>query len=328
MISAIAFLLLIGAGIAAYGRWSLHAASEWDLSLWWFVAAAPLVYMLVPAIFAGAYFALTELFGVQRPAHVRLGAGARVRLFWNETVSLALSAPMMIMYRVLMRDPAPRPATLPVILVHGVLCNAGVWARFRRRLRKRYEGPVYALTYGPPLLSIETFARQLAHTIDTALAATGACDVVLVGHSMGGLVARTYIRRFGGARVRRLITLGTPHHGSMHAWFFPGACLGQMRPGCRWLAELNRDTVGADGVPIVSLWSWHDSMVAPQTSCRLEWAENIPVVGVGHNALLGDPGVVAYVVTEIERARHDTRRQQGIVATASQGAAAPAMGPA
>src|SRR5438128_11589351 len=114
MTSAIAFLLLIGAGIAAYARWSVHAAAAWDVSLWWFVAAAPFVYMLIPAVFAAAYFSLTGLFGAQRPADVRLGPGARLRLFWNETVSLALSGPLVILYRALLRDPPPLPATFPV----------------------------------------------------------------------------------------------------------------------------------------------------------------------------------------------------------------------
>ncbi len=45
-------------------------------------------------------------------------------------------------------------------------------------------------------------------------AATGASQVVLVGHSMGGLVARAYLRRYGGAKVRRLITIGTPHQAA------------------------------------------------------------------------------------------------------------------
>ena len=111
---------------------------------------------------------------------------------------------------------------------------------------------------------------------------------------MGGLVARAYLRRYGGRKVSPVITLGTPHHGSVHAWIFPGTSLAQLRPGNAWLAELNRGAVAPAGVRVVSLWSWHDSMVAPQTSARLDGAENIALAGVGHNALVvGSPGVRA-----------------------------------
>ena len=56
---------------------------------------------------------------------------------------------------------------------------------------------------------------------------------------------------------------------------------------------------------MVSLWSWHDSMVAPQTSSRLADSENIELSGVGHNALLGDPVALARVAEQVRVARAD-----------------------
>ena len=56
------------------------------------------------------------------------------------------------------------------------------------------------MSYGPPLSSIERFVDQVAAKIDAILAATGASKVALVGHSMGGLVARAYLRRYGRRR--------------------------------------------------------------------------------------------------------------------------------
>jgi triacylglycerol esterase/lipase EstA (alpha/beta hydrolase family) len=246
------------------------------------------------------WFSLAWRFGARRPDDVRLSIAERVRMFWREMRALSRSAPRMALYRVLMRDPPPAPAVLPVLLVHGVMCNAGVWYGFRRRLGALGVGPIYAMTYGPPLASIERFAEQLAAKIDQMLAATGAREVVIVAHSMGGLVSRAYLRRFGGAKVRRLITIGAPHRGSMHARFFPGRSLAEMRPDNAWLDELNVERT--QGVPVVSLWSWHDSMVTPQTSSQLDWAENVVLTGIGHNALLDDAEVAARVAAEIERA--------------------------
>src|SRR5262249_34888300 len=160
----------------------------------------------------------------------------------------------------------PAPSASPIVLVHGVLVNDGMWYWVRRELSRRGMRAVYTINYGPPYADIERFAAQLAAKVDAVCAATGAASVVLVGHSMGGLVARAYVRRFGAARVSRIVTIGTPHHGSTLAWTWPGRCLAQMRPGNAWLLDLNRDESNPRPIPIVSIWSRHDSMVAPQAS--------------------------------------------------------------
>ena len=69
----------------------------------------------------------------------------------------------------------------------------------------------------------------------------------------------------------------------------------------RWLTEL-APRAAPDGPPIVSIWSWHDSMVAPQTSSRLDGARNIELVGIGHNALLRDPQALQCVLEEYRAA--------------------------
>jgi triacylglycerol esterase/lipase EstA (alpha/beta hydrolase family) len=116
---------------------------------------------------------------------------------------------------------------------------------------------------------------------------------------MGGLVARAYLRQRGPARIERIITIGTPHHGSLFARGLVGRCLAQMRLGNAWLAELNRDEAKPPPVPMTSIWSRHDSLVAPQASAELACAENVPLVGVGHNALLGDRQVMELVIRAI-----------------------------
>ena len=300
MVTALILGTILFGGAAAYVGWAayaiLHGASAWPIA-----AGGVALYFAIPFVAAGAWFTLAWIFRAQRPPALRIGLAASVRMFWNEMRAIGRAGPRMALYRWLLPDPPPAPACAPVLLLHGVLCNAGVWVGLRRFLATQGIGPVYTLSYGPPLESVELFAEQAAAKIDAILAATGARQIALVGHSMGGLVARAYLRRYGGNRVRCLMTLGTPHHGSVHAWLFPGTCLGQLRPGNEWLVQLNRD----EGAPLptrtLSLWSWHDSMVAPQTSARLAGAQNVEVVGVGHNALLGDPGVFARVTDELRR---------------------------
>jgi triacylglycerol esterase/lipase EstA (alpha/beta hydrolase family) len=301
MWTAILLAAMVAGGAAAYGAWAYHAVAH-GAPVWPFIVGIPFAYLAVPLLLTLFWFALAWWFRAERPADIRLAPLARIAMFGREFRALARSIPRMILYRWLMPDPKPAPAQLPVLLLHGVGCNAGVWSGFRRHLESCGIGPVYALSYGPPMASIEHFAEQVADRIAGIEAATGAAQVVLVGHSMGGLVARAYLRQYGGARVRRLITIGTPHYGSMHAWLMAGISLAQMRPANAWLADLNGRADGADEVPVVSIWSWHDSMVTPQTSSRIDWGENIAMTGTAHNALLDDPFVWAETVAQIGRA--------------------------
>ena len=75
-----------------------------------------------------------------------------------------------------------------------------------------------------------------------------------------------------------------------------------MHLGSAWLAKLNEAENGPPAVPITSIWSRHDSMVIPQGSADLGGADNIPLVGVGHNALLIDPRVIEIVRERLRQA--------------------------
>jgi len=300
--TAFVLMLALVLGTGAYLRWAAHWVNEGAAS-WWFVLGAPLAYFTPALVLVTLWFGIAWIWRTPRPPEARIGLRATVRLYSAEVWVVAISWPLMALHRWLVRDPEPAPASRPVLLIHGVLVNDGVWLAFRRYLRNNGIGPVYTVNYGPPLADIELFARQLDAKIEAICAATGADRIVLVGHSMGGLVARAYLRRSGGARVARLITLGTPHHGSVLAYLFPGRSLAQLRPGNAWLAELNRGEDGAAPAPITSIWSRHDSMVAPQASSVLGHAENVAMVGVAHNALLADRGTRDLVATKIKDLR-------------------------
>ena len=97
------------------------------------------------------------------------------------------------------------PGALPVLLVHGYLCNRGLWWWLRRGLRARHF-EVATINLEPPFASIDHFVGQLRARIEALVAETGAPKVVLVTHSMGGLVARAYLQHHGAARVGKLVT--------------------------------------------------------------------------------------------------------------------------
>ncbi len=292
--TAILLFALLVAGIAHYVQWAIHWVAQ-GAPPWWFVAGAPVAYLAPVVLLVTASFVLSWIWRTPRSPAAQLDLAGTVRLFVGEVLAVAASWPLIAFHRLVIHDPIPAPAALPVLLVHGVLVNDGVWFMMRRHLMRHGLRAVYTLNYGPPYGDIEQFAEQLSAKVESVCSETGAARIVLVGHSMGGLVVRAYLRQHGPARIDRIITIGTPHHGSVLARGIIGRCLAQMRPGNPWLAELNRDESKPLPIPITSIWSRHDSLVVPQASSELACAENVAVIGVGHNALLGDRSVMALV---------------------------------
>src|SRR3978361_876692 len=124
----------------------------------------------------------------------------------------------------------PLAARIPVLLVHGLVDNRSVFAVMRRSLRRRGFASVCSWNYSPLLTDISRGARDLGEHIERICAETGHDRVHVVGHSLGGLIARYYVQRQGGdRRVDSLITLGTPHEGSRWAHAGPAPLLTQTR---------------------------------------------------------------------------------------------------
>jgi len=192
------------------------------------------------------------------------------------------------------RARAAPPGTRPVILVHGFFMTPwSLWFLWRR-LKTGGVGPLHLLDYHPMLGPIEPFAAQLADLVERVTGGGGAVDIV--AHSMGGLVAARYAREHPG-RVRRLVAVGTPFHGTRLWAMSIGRALPQMRPGSRFLSE----TVEAPGFPgdtlLTSIYSRFDQIILPSASSRVEreGVRNVALDGLGHNALLLSPRVAREV---------------------------------
>lgn len=183
-----------------------------------------------------------------------------------------------------LRPSAERP---PLLLVHGYGCSRAAWWWLRHRLEAR--GWVAAtINLEPIYTDIEHYVEPLARRIDDVLAATGAARLILVGHSMGGLVIRAYLRRHGVDKVLRVVTLGTPYGGSELARIAFGANGRQMVPGNDWLRRLAEDE---PRVETTTIYSPHDNYVMPQTNLILPGAQLCALDGLGHLAMLYSPQV-------------------------------------
>ncbi|MFD5253558.1 esterase/lipase family protein [Streptomyces bobili] len=195
-------------------------------------------------------------------------------------------------------DPArlPTQAPPPVVLLHGFIDNRSVFVLLRRSLGQHGRHRVESLNYSPLTCDIRIAAELLGRHIEEICQRTGSSQVDVVGHSLGGLIARYYVQRLGGdTRVRTLVMLGTPHSGTQVAPLANAhPIVRQMRPGSEVIEELSRPAPGCR-TRFVSFWSDLDHLMVPLESARLDHpdllTENVQVSGIGHLALPVHPTV-------------------------------------
>ncbi|MFJ8160654.1 esterase/lipase family protein [Streptomyces sp. NPDC096136] len=188
----------------------------------------------------------------------------------------------------------------PVLLLHGFTDNRSVFVLLRRALGAGGRRRVETYNYSPFTVDLRVTARHLARRVEELCERSGQDRVDLVGHSLGGLVGRYYVQCLGGdARVRTLVTLGTPHGGTRVAPFMDAHPLvRQMRPDSPVMAELRAPAPGCR-TRCVAFWSAFDTLMAPTGTARIEHpdldATNIEVTGIGHLALPVHPAVITAV---------------------------------
>ena len=180
-------------------------------------------------------------------------------------------------------------ASTPILLVHGMIDNRAIFTVLTRRLRARGFERVVTLNYSPVTNDIRAAAEGLSAQVEALVARTGYERIHVVGHSLGGLIARYYVQRLGGdARVHTLVTLGTPHHGTLAAHLVPFQLCRQLRPSSDLFAELDEPAAGCR-TRFVAFWSDLDQLVVPHDNARLRHpdltADNERVHGVGHMSL-------------------------------------------
>ncbi|MGW6206757.1 esterase/lipase family protein [Streptomyces sp. NPDC055089] len=194
--------------------------------------------------------------------------------------------------------PTRHPDRPPVVLLHGFIDNRSVFVLLRRSLARHGWHHLESLNYSPLTCDIRTAAELLGRHIEEICARTGHREVDIVGHSLGGLIARYYVQRLGGdRRVRTLVTLGTPHGGTAVAPL-AGAhpIVRQMRSGSAPIEELRLPAPGCR-TRFVSFWSELDQVIVPVEAACIDHPDldvvNVRVTGVGHLALPVHPAVAA-----------------------------------
>ncbi|GAP35808.1 alpha/beta fold hydrolase [Piscinibacter sakaiensis] len=296
--------------LARLQRWTtvglILLALVWALLAWragrpaWALAGAVLIVLGYAGVLA--LECLLMALANRRDSLPAARAGEVLRAWWGEVCA----APRVFCWEQPFRsrrhpDRPDAPGRRGVLLVHGFVCNRGVWNAWYPRLE----------AHGIPAIGIDlepVFAPIDAHveTIDRAVArlqrGTGLAPVV-VAHSMGGLAVRQWLRSVPGAsqRVHHVVTLGTPHRGTALARFAFSPNTRQMQRDSAWLQALAADEPGERRALFTCLYSACDNIVFPTSMATLPGAAARELRGWAHVHLVGHPAAFDAVLEALAR---------------------------
>ena len=266
--------------LAASLAWAAHFGSM-SRPIWAWVGAALILFGY--ALFLGIEFAMLYL--VQHSEQVARPTAVQMLRAWFGEV---ITAPRVFFWRQPFRsnaeaDHLPRAGRGQpgVVLIHGFVCNRGLWNPWMRKLRAR-NVPFIAVNLEPVFGSIEHYPQIIESAVAQIEAVTGA-PVVLVGHSMGGLAIRAWLAAYAAdARVARVITIGSPHHGTWLARYGHTVNGKQMRLGNAWMSQLAARETASRRARFTCFFGHCDNIVFPADSGTLEGAQNIHVAATAH----------------------------------------------
>lgn len=267
----------------------------------------PAIALLVAALVAGVtglalFLFLVHLRFVAYHRHkglpVPYRGSALLAYLARELLAMLLIAWWQVRAWLPRRRPPVGDDSTPVVLVHGYTQNAtNMWG-----LRVALEScgrPTFPISLGLPFRAIDAYCPRLVRGIERALEVTGAERFDLVAHSMGGIVTRRVLsqRPDVGRRLRRVVTLGTPHLGTAAA---RGPVVGrealEMKRRSEFLASLPTFRELAPDAEVTTVAARQDYIVYPGETCHLPGSRAITLDGVGHAGLLAHPSAVKAVL--------------------------------
>ena len=250
--------------------------------------SAPCLIIFGYALFLGLEFAFLRVVNRNDPAP-QANAKQLLRAWWGEV----LTAPRVFCWSQPFRSRAI-PDWLPdadstqsrgIVLVHGFVCNRAVWNPWMTRFRARGI-PYVAVNLEPIFGSIDEYAEIIERAVQQMEAATGRAPV-LVAHSMGGLAVRAWLNRYAcDHRVHRVITVGTPHHGTWMGRFARTRNTLEMQLNSHWHQALAEQEPPERHAHFTCFYSHCDNIAFPASTATLAGADNRHVPGVAHVHLL------------------------------------------
>jgi triacylglycerol lipase len=196
------------------------------------------------------------------------------------------------------------PAPVPLVLVHGLWDSPRLFRRLEEQLAGRRDPLLIPhLPHGLGDRALVDLAQQLDHAVCRQFGPEVPVDVL--GFSMGGVIARTWLQLAGGrGRVRRLTVVGSPQRGSLLAIPWPRrwlAGIADLRPFSPLLRRLDADVSALEAVECCSFWCLTDGMVIPSWTGVLPVGRRQLLPVWDHKQLITHPRALGSIVAELLR---------------------------
>ena len=201
-------------------------------------------------------------------------------------------------------------AATPILLVHGFIDNHAIFTVLARALRRRGFQTLSAFDYGLLTQNIRRAATRLGEAIEKLSTISGYERIHVIGHSLGGLIARYYVQRLRGDRyVHTLVTLATPHQGTQLARAAPLLpVVRQLAPGSSVIQELAEPAPGCR-TRFLAFHSDIDPLIVPSSHARVEHpdlnAQNIAVHDIGHLSMPHNRRIAFTIAEALRELDHD-----------------------
>ena len=295
------FQLLCGALLGSWlAKWSAQQSGG-ALSLLW----VPLATLGLPLLLQ---------FLVILSSLIQSRMGGPKALWWRVLWAEYISAVRVFMLRqpwprrpngvqMPLATPPAQATAVPVVLVHGYLCNHRVWDEMALALR-RAGHPVLAVDLEPLFGSIDGYAVVLEAAVRRLQAETRAPQVALVGHSMGGLAIRAWLRTQNTVqlgRVARILTLGTPHQGTRIPQPVATPNGVQMHWHSPWIQALQTSEGAAQHALIHIALNLNDNICFPQAAQVLPGVAVTEFSGIGHLEMCSHPRVIHWTCKQLSK---------------------------
>ncbi len=190
----------------------------------------------------------------------------------------------------------------PILLVHGYLNNSFAWVFHKYYLEKAGIGPLYTINLKNPIASIRTYANQVKIKAEKIAQETGREDLILIGHSMGGLVSALYACTLAPkGKVTDLITIVTPFKGTPIAYIALGRCAKEMRRNSELLNEIRTAISKNPQIRYYHFATQCDELVVPGTSALLDDHPGMLLEDLCHISTLFSRRITRKIITELRR---------------------------
>jgi triacylglycerol lipase len=196
-------------------------------------------------------------------------------------------------------QPLHSSAPRHIVLIHGIWDTFRTMHKMELALRDAgFEPLVITLTPNGGQRTLDALGEQVHRQIRKHIPHDARFSII--GFSMGGMVARSYLRQFGEpGRVATFVSIASPHHGTWLAWLDGSPGVRDMRPGSAFLAAVNADAGRFSKTHWITIRTPFDLMILPSTSSILPWAENHSIPVLAHPLLVLDGRVIDGVIRAV-----------------------------